>query len=236
MLPKAIFFDLDDTLLAEDFYSEHAWQKSCELFADKNQSIQYHDLFNTINEVRRWYWDDTKRRKEGSLNLAQARTSIASMSLNRFGCDNRELAEGIVADYTRLKDELLDFFPDVELILKELVNQRIKLALLTNGNGASQRAKVNRFRLEKYFGVCLIEGELGYGKPEPKIFELALKSMHVTAEQTWMVGNDLYFDIGGAQRLGIYSIWCDYGKKGLPEGSPIVPDKIINNITELLSL
>jgi putative hydrolase of the HAD superfamily len=63
-----------------------------------------------------------------------------------------------------------------------------------------------------------------------------LRKLDVTPKQAWMVGARLEYDIEGAQRLGIYSIWCDYGEKGLPEGSPIVPDKIINNITELLSL
>jgi FMN phosphatase YigB (HAD superfamily) len=51
-----------------------------------------------------------------------------------------------------------------------------------------------------------------------------------------MVGDDLQRDIAGAQKLGIYSIWCDYGRNGLPEGSRVKPDKIINNIAELLSL
>lgn len=122
------------------------------------------------------------------------------------------------------------------MTLKGLLDKRIKLALLTNGNGESQRSKVIRFGLDKYFGICLIEGELGYGKPDSRIYEMALNKLQVKAQQTWMVGNDLDFDIAGAQRSGIYAIWCDYGKKGLPEGSPIVPDKIINNITELLSL
>jgi FMN phosphatase YigB (HAD superfamily) len=50
----------------------------------------------------------------------------------------------------------------------------------------------------------------------------------VKANQVWMVGDDLARDIAGAQQLGIYSIWYDYGKKGLSQRSPVVPDKIIN--------
>jgi putative hydrolase of the HAD superfamily len=82
----------------------------------------------------------------------------------------------------------------------------------------------------------LIEGELGYGKPDPRIFQLALDSLQVSSTSTWMVGDRLEFDILGAQKMGIFSIWNDFTKKGLPKDSKIVPDRIINNITELLAI
>jgi len=48
-----------------------------------------------------------------------------------------------------------------------------------------------------------------------------------------MVGDDLQRDIAGAQKMGIYSIWCDYGRNGLPESSKVKPDKIINNMRRI---
>ena len=234
MLPQAICFDLDDTLLSDDAFSEQAWLKSCELFASKNSPIKSQELFYTINEIRKWFWNDADRRREGGLDLYKARTSIVAKALGRLGCDNEKAVKEIVTSYACLKEELLDFFPNAETTLKGLMTKRIKLALLTNGNGESQRSKVNKFGLEKYFDVCLIEGELGFGKPDPRIYEMALNELQVKSEQTWMVGNDLDFDIAGAQRIGIYAVWCDYGEKGLPEGSEIKPDRIINNLTELL--
>ena len=130
----------------------------------------------------------------------------------------------------------MGLFPNTEDILGQLVNQNVKLALLTNGAGEAQREKIKRFGLSLYFPVCLIEGELGFGKPDRRVFEMALNKMAVKPQQTWMVGDDLERDISGAQTSGIFSIWFDYKEKGLPEGSPIMPDKIINNITELLAL
>ena len=99
-----------------------------------------------------------------------------------------------------------------------------------------QMTKIRKFGLAKYFGVCLIEGEVGCGKPDPKIYETALGKLQVKTEKTWMVGDDLIADIDGAQRVGIFSIWCDYDKNGLPGNSKIKPDSIINSISEILSL
>jgi len=53
-----------------------------------------------------------------------------------------------------------------------------------------------------------------------------------TTRSTWMVGDDLQRIIAGAQKMGIYSIWCDYGRNDLPAGSKVKPDKIINNIAD----
>ena len=116
------------------------------------------------------------------------------------------------------------------------MKKKVKLALLTNGAGEVQRAKINRFGLARYFPTCLVEGELGYGKPDQRVFKMALNKLDVRPNQAWMVGDDLERDIAGAQTAGIFSIWHDYKKTGLPAGSMVTPDKTISNITELLSL
>ena len=130
----------------------------------------------------------------------------------------------------------LDINATAEDTLLQLVKKRVKLALLTNGAGESQQEKIKRFGFSRYFPIRLIEGELGFGKPDQRVFETAMKKLETTPGQTWMVGDDLQRDIAGAQKMGIYSIWCDYGRNGLPESSKVKPDKIINNIAELLSL
>jgi FMN phosphatase YigB (HAD superfamily) len=46
----------------------------------------------------------------------------------------------------------------------------------------------------------------------------------------------LHYDLSGSKELGIFSVWCDFEKKGLPSGSKVIPDKIIRDIAELLPL
>ena len=110
------------------------------------------------------------------------------------------------------------------------------MALVTNGESKTRRYKIKRFNLEKYFESILIEGELGFGKPDPRVYKLALSNLHLSAENVWMVGDNLEWDVKGPKQLGIYSIWFDYKRSGLPLNSSIRPDRIITEITELLQL
>ena len=77
--------------------------------------------------------------------------------------------------------------------------------------------------------------------PQPKIrvgtFNsrvLALASLSLSPEDVWFVGDNLEWDVSAPQKLGIFGIWNDFKGLGLPPSSEIVPDRIINNISELI--
>jgi len=236
MLPKAILFDMDETLLTNTIPIDAAWREACETCAKKTDNFKPEELEHQLSIVREWYWSDPERHRLGRLNLLRARTEVVRMALERLGCSDEQASAAIAMDYSLLIDRSLDYFPDAEDTLRHLVKKGVKLALLTNGAGEVQQQKIKRFGFSRYFPVRLIEGELGFGKPDRRVFEQALRILDVKPQQAWMVGDDLKRDIAGAQQAGIYSIWCDYEKKGLPEGTNIQPDKIICNIAELLSL
>jgi len=111
----------------------------------------------------------------------------------------------------------------------------VRLALVTNGAAEPQRAKVVRFALEGRFDHIQIEGEHGFGKPEERAYTHAMAALGVAPQETWMVGDNLEWEIVAPQRLGIYAIWCDGYAAGLPPGCPIQPDRIIQSLPELLS-
>jgi FMN phosphatase YigB (HAD superfamily) len=49
-----------------------------------------------------------------------------------------------------------------------------------------------------------------------------------------MVGDNLEGEIVAPQRFGIYAIWHDGYGVGLPRNCPILPDRIIRRLSELL--
>ena len=105
------------------------------------------------------------------------------MALEKLGCDD-EVAAGLIAsNYAEILDKTLDFFPDAEKTLTRLVQKKVKLALLTNGAGESQRGKINRFGLTRFFPICLIEGELGYGKPDRRFFKITGKPDYLKTQK-----------------------------------------------------
>jgi putative hydrolase of the HAD superfamily len=61
-----------------------------------------------------------------------------------------------------------------------------------------------------------------------------MEVLGVEPDETWMVGDNLEWEIVAPQRLGIYAIWHDGYGVGLPRNFPIRPDRIICRLSELL--
>lgn len=227
---------MDDTILVEDAASRQAWEGTSRLYAARIGVCDGAELYRRIRESSEWFWSDPARRKAATASFYRARVSYVRLALQRLGRDDEVLAREMVLSFTELKDRLIGFLPHAEETIKAICGRGFKLALLTNGDAEVQRKRVHRFGLESYFPVCLIEGELGYGKPDPRVFRMALDRLGTTARRAWMVGDLLEADVKGAKGLGIFTIWCDYAKAGLPADPPAVPDRTINDISELLNL
>jgi len=110
----------------------------------------------------------------------------------------------------------------------------VRLALVTNGRGETQRAKIERFDLAGFFDHIQIEGEFGRGKPEPDVYHHALGKLGCPAREAWMVGDNLEWEVVTPQRLGLRGIWYDPDGDGLPAGSGARPDRIIARLADLL--
>jgi putative hydrolase of the HAD superfamily len=234
MLPKGILFDLDDTILAYSVIAEPIWRKVCVDFVGRIDSMSPEKLFQAIHNVSSWYWSDRERHKTGRRDLNNARRLIVFQAFRELGIKNLSLAREIADAFSEQREEGVCFFEKAEETLEYLAAQNISLALMTNGEAQKQRNKIRRFNLEKFFTIILIEGELGFGKPEKEVYKRALRELGVGPDEVWAVGDNMEFDVGAPQKLGIFSIWNDYSRQGLPSGSEIIPDRIINAIFELV--
>lgn len=78
-------------------------------------------------------------------------------------------------------------------------------ALLTNSPANLVRLILQKNNLEHYFDEIIISGEVGYAKPEPKIFELALEKLQATAADAIFI-DDLLSYVQGAESVGIAAI------------------------------
>ena len=232
-LPRAILFDLDDTILAYEAVSRECWQQVCHSFAPFPSGLETDSLVASIEKVRAWYWGDTERDRRGRLDPHTARKEIVTTALDRLGSGDSALANEIADAYTTLKEQSVKPFPGAIETLHSIQRSGIRLALLTNGTKEFQRAKIDRFGLESLFECIVIEGEFGTGKPDQRVFSHALDSLDTLPSDAWMVGDNLHADIGGAQALNIYSIWVDWGDRGLPAGSTVKPDYVIHSIAQL---
>lgn len=233
-LPRGLLFDLDDTIIAFSPSAEPCWREACERHAPRLPGVDPAALFEQIRAAAEAFWRDPVRDDRGRLDLVWARRSIVSSAVQELGADSPPVAEELADDYARMREESVELFPGARDALLALRAAGIPLGLVTNGSSEGQRAKLERFRLEALFDSVHIEGEHGAGKPDASIFHAALSGIGVSAAEAWMVGDNLARDIAGAQGIGVHGVWCDWAGKGLPDDSPVRPDRIVCGVHELL--
>lgn len=234
MLPKGMLFDLDDTIIAFDAVAQPVWESVCRRYSHRVGGCDPTSLFGAISAARKWYWSDAQRHRERRQNLVQARREIVGLALKSLGLGDPAMANEIADAYSIERDAAVHLFPGAEETLRYLVAHGVLLALVTNGGAKPQRQKVERFGLSRYFATILIEGELGYGKPDLAIYHRALDDLRLAPSDVWTVGDNLDWDVAVPQRLGMYAIWNDYSGRGLPPDSPVVPDRVVRSISELM--
>ena len=177
---------------------------------------------------------DPERHRYLRLNPEKGRREIVSLAFERMHVKAPEMVNELADTYGIERMEAVYVLPGAIDTLKRFREEGTRLALITNGSSDMQRSKLERFQLAPLFDSILIEEEFGTGKPDKRVFRYTLEKLKVDANETWMVGDDLERDIGGAQKVGISGIWVDWRCIGLPQPGDIRPSRIIRSISELL--
>lgn len=238
-LPRAILFDLDDTLLVAFGPAESQWRRVIGSLAERLAPLSEAAVIAAIQRSSTELWADPARHKHWRHRIVEARRRIvadAFAELAGLGHDipDQLLCNLIADEYNALHDAELRLFPDAHETLHQLKRRGVRLALITNGAAEPQRKKVIRFALAERFDHVQIEGEHGFGKPEERAYTHAMSALGVGPGDTWMVGDNLEWEIAAPQRLGIHAIWHDGYRVGLPPDCPVRPDRIIRALPELL--
>jgi putative hydrolase of the HAD superfamily len=238
-LPQAILFDLDDTIIAAYGAAEAAWRRVAAEFAASCAPLAPDEVAAAIAAHSRRFWRDPRWHKHWRLRLEEARRRIVAGAFADLAAAGAvppapDIMAAMADRCTVLLHDGMQVFPGAHETLDRLKQRGVRLALVTNGAAAVQRAKVVRFALEHRFEHIQIEGEHGFGKPEERAYTHAMEALGVAPQDTWMVGDNLEWEVAAPQRLGIYAIWYDAYGRGLPPESPIRPDRIITALPELL--
>ena len=235
-LPRAMLIDMDDTILSAYGRPELAWNNVTAEFAHEFAPLLPQQVAAAILDSARKFW--AAAGAEWRLKLEEARHEVVRGGFAALSAAGPvlpgELAVRLADRFTAYREEQMFIFPGAHDAIDALKARGVKLALVTNGAAQPQRAKVERFALAHRFDHIQIEGEHGFGKPEERAYLHAMEALGVSASDTWMIGDNLEWEIVAPQRLGIYAIWIDVHGNGLPEGSTGKPDRIIRSLAELL--
>ena len=232
-LPAAILFDMDDTVVDTHRASRAAWERAAAEVA-RTRGLDRGLIRQAFLTADRWYWQDPERADWGRLQQAEARSRIARRALRQLALRDDGTSRWVGPFVVQARIEALQPFAGALETLAELRRRGVALALVTNGEAAGQRAKIERVQLAPRFDVVVVEGEFGIGKPSPEVFEHALAALRAPPERAWMVGDDLAKDIAGGQAAGLRTVWVDSRAEGLPAQAAVRPDRIVRAIAELV--
>ncbi len=132
-------------------------------------------------------------------DLGWLRREALRQALSESG-ENPALADEAFVVFARERSRV-ELYPDVEPILRRWA-QRWPLAVITNGN-----ADIDAIGLTPFFKVRLAAHEVGYGKPDVRIFHDACSGLGVRPEQVLHIGDDLALDVVGARSAGLHAAW-----------------------------
>ncbi|MDX1649447.1 MAG: HAD family hydrolase [Myxococcota bacterium] len=233
--PRALLLDLDDTLVVESSGGDDPWEEHLPRLAAET-GAEIARLRDALAASRRHFWSDPERHRRGRLDMHGARREVVAGALQALGVQAREVGRAYADAVSDTREARMRPFPGALEALGAFRRRGLRLALLTNGGAPAQRRKIARFGLAAHFDAVLVEGELGFGKPDRRVFERALRSLEVDAASAWMVGNDLASDVGGARAAGLHAVWVDARGTGLPADAAVRPDRIVRAVAELVEV
>lgn len=254
MTIKAILFDLDDTLMYEHSSEDAAFRAGADLAAEK-YGYNPADVAEKAAEIAQELWSevpaagffnslgaayfealwgdfsgDTKEYTDTVPLLKDYREQTWIKTLEAFGKPDPKLGISMWEAYYKERTSRHIMIPGAVDVLTQL-HERFKIVMLTNGVPGVQWEKINKAGIEGLFDAIVISGEVGIGKPDPRIFDHALSLAGASRDEALMVGDSPKRDIEGAINASITSVYADYDGHYTLNG--IEPDYMIHNITEL---
>lgn len=220
---QGILFDADDTLF--DFQAGN--RNAVNALLDEIGYL-HPDRYDQYEAVNLACWAE----------LEQGRLTQDALRAERF---RRFYAEyGIDRDPRRDADRFVELLggqsillPHAEDVVREIA--RVKpVLILTNGIASVQKRRLALSPIRDVILGAVISQEEGAAKPNPKLFDRALKRLGIARGAALMIGDGINSDIRGANNAGIDACWYNPGGKALP--GDVHAEYIIDDIRQCVEI
>jgi putative hydrolase of the HAD superfamily len=192
---RAVIFDLFHTLTAPEVVSPNGQPTSEILGLDR----------------RRWNAQLMEKSKDRLRGLEKDPYEIIAKLAHAIDPD---LSEDIIRRATqnriaRFEDALLKIPESTQIVIKQLKQQGLKVALVSNAD-VIECAAWNRSPVAPFFDVALFSCEVGLVKPDVEIYELCLQKLNEKPEDCLFVGDGGSNEFVGAKLAGLTTIMTTY--------------------------
>ena len=211
--PAAILFDLDDTLF------DHSYCAAAALEAVREQ----HTCFSAVEsaELARRHGEILEelhvRVIAGEIGIDRARQDRFRRLFATAGLDaSDEVVAATAAAYRNRYIRSWREVPGARALLSTL-RGRARIGVISNNVALEQHEKLRFCGFDAHVDAAIISEEAGVSKPDPAIFEIALKALDCGPEDAVMIGDAWRTDVAGALAAGIRPIWFNRFRVPCPE-------------------
>ena len=216
-LPPAVLFDLDDTIF------DHALTSRAALARVRSGSAYLRRL--PLDRIWREYG---RLLEEAQPDVLSGRITVDASRIERFrrlaalageiipASTAGELSRAYRAEYLLQRRAV----PGARRLLQRL-HGRTAIGVVTNNAQAEQTQKLAYLGLSGLVDELVVSEAVGIAKPDPRIFQLALRRVGAGPAEAVMVGDSWANDVRGARAAGIRAIWFNRFGATAPEPVPV---------------
>lgn len=226
---RAILFDIDDTLCDTTGFARQARRNAVGAMVAAGLKADPELVYAELEEVIAEFSSNYEHHFD-KLLLRLPKEALANL--------NRSLvvAAGVAA-YHDTKFHQLRTFPGVQELFRDLSAAGLRLGVITHGLSVKQAEKLVRLGLVPYLDreAVFISDEIGISKPNPKLYQLALRTLRLEPHQVMYVGDNPKNDVAPPKKLGMVTVWAARAARTQPAAAE-TPDHVIRDFDELRSL
>ena len=215
---KVIIFDAYGTLFDVNSAAEKCKEKignKWESFANYWRTTQLeYTWLRSLMKRHKDFWQVTEDSLDKSLLAFKIDPNMRSELLNLY--------------------KILNTFPEVKEVLKNLKEKKYKISILSNGTPDLLDGLVKSNDLEKMFDDIFSIEEVGIYKPDAKVYDMPIKKYKVEKNEVVFLSANTW-DVSGAGNFGFNAIWVNRNKN-IFDKLDYIPHNEINNLNELLKL
>ncbi|WP_010272022.1 HAD family hydrolase [Paenibacillus senegalensis] len=208
---KAIFFDLNETLLDTRRTFTDSFVTVLQDYIGRWNPDEGVPLEQVAAQYQSEWRKRIKNKKKSAVPMDRIRRTSLAAALNPLPLPtNRAFVETFLQKVDQVNAQQPKLYPGAREAL-QFLSRHYKLALISNGKEEKTERYINRLHLQDYFPAShrFTSVRKDRKKPNAYLFLQALKALQISKEEAVMVGNSWHLDILGAVRCGIDAIWFD---------------------------
>lgn len=239
MIVKGIIFDINGTLV--DIHTDEGHE---EIYRIISNLLAYQGISLDPKGLKDLYFQKMKEQRASSgerhpefdaIGIFREIVTLHATDFTRGLPAERleQLPRWLAETYRAASRFRLQPYPGVQDTIAHL-HSKYHLAAISDAQTAYAIPELTAVGLSEYFDPIIISGDFGYRKPNERLFTAALTAMRMKPSEVLYVGNDMYRDVYGAQRIGIKTVFFR-SNQGTQEKEGVKPDYIIYSLPELLN-